>query len=174
MRVVSRGFLPLVLVLGALLGGSACSVGGSKISRGDVDKLNAANAIIRDMSDEYQQGLARCASVADKEGCLMKLLVKLAGEEQSVADTYEQVAAGAHGDCQTALHAAGGKLPRCRGGFEEGSAADRRLRKHEGEGRRGEARLLAQEREPLKLLRSRPRPRSAPRPARPRVEPVRS
>jgi hypothetical protein len=96
-----------VLVLGALLGGSACSVGGSKISRGDVDKLNAANAIIRDMSDEYQQGLARCASVADKEGCLMKLLVKLAGEEQSVADTYEQVAAGAHGDCQTALHAAG-------------------------------------------------------------------
>jgi hypothetical protein len=107
MRISIRNIFGLLLVLGALLGVSACSLGGSKISKGDVNKLNSANATVTSISDEYQQGISLCASKVDQEGCMMKLFAKLGAEEQSVADTYEQVAKGAHGSCQTALRAAG-------------------------------------------------------------------
>jgi hypothetical protein len=107
MRFPLTRFLALLLVLAALLGGSACSLRGSKISNSDIDKLNSANARIQGMSAEYQAGILQCASATVKKTCILKLYSKLAGDVQSAADTYEQVANGVHGDCQAAIRAAG-------------------------------------------------------------------
>lgn len=107
MRFPLTRFLALLLVLAALLGGSACSLRGSKISNSDIDKLNSANAKIQGISAEYQAGILQCASATVKKTCILKLYSKLANDVQSAADTYEQVAKGAHGDCQTALRTTG-------------------------------------------------------------------
>ena len=83
MRFPLTRFLALLLVLAALLGGSACSLRGSKISNSDIDKLNSANARIQGMSAEYQAGILQCASATVKKTCILKLYSKLAGDVQS-------------------------------------------------------------------------------------------
>jgi septal ring factor EnvC (AmiA/AmiB activator) len=98
-------FLALLLAIAALVAGSACSIRESKISNSDIDKLNSANAKIGGMSSEYRQGIAKCASAAERSACENRLFLKLAGDEQSAGDTYEQVARHVHGDCQSAIKA---------------------------------------------------------------------
>jgi hypothetical protein len=98
------GFLTLLIVSAALFGSLACTVGNaSKISKNDVEKLDAAMAQIPKLTNDYQLGMSRCLDQTDIETCGKRLNKKLETGFRSIASTFEQVSLNADGSCQKAL-----------------------------------------------------------------------
>lgn len=104
MKPIAKGLLALLLIVGVVLGATACSPGnGSKLSQSDVDKLNKAIETLTNVEAESGKVLTRCAAAANEAKCLSGARKKMWVEFRSVVTVYETVAGNAHGDCQTAL-----------------------------------------------------------------------
>jgi hypothetical protein len=108
MRSPTRAFFVFLLVLGALFGGLACSGSGSKVSKSNVERLNAANKHILGIDAEMEAALNACKPnlpFSDK-GLKCRGAYRLeyyAGLKSAMA-TYEQVAnETADKKCQQAL-----------------------------------------------------------------------
>jgi len=109
MKTIIRGRVVLLLALGVVFGGVACSVStsASKISKADIGKLNAANTNVRTPFEELDWESAQCPSSLDSPSrnkkCEAALLRRYVSDQRAAASVYEQVAASAPGACQKAL-----------------------------------------------------------------------
>lgn len=106
----------LLLALTFAFAVTACSVsvGSSKISKGDIAKLNAANTALQKkalaLGTILQKGKTKCAMRETLyEQCMAPFVASFAAKAQAAAEAkakiYDQVAKQASGSCQTALHA---------------------------------------------------------------------
>jgi len=107
-NAIPRQSFPCLLVLGALFGGLACSVGGgSKISKSDVDKLNAANTKIWSSEFEVSLEVDSCldnpAFSRQETKCQKRWKAKYLVGMRSALASYEQIAKDADGKCREAL-----------------------------------------------------------------------